>query len=178
MAPRTQLTRKQLSMYVPSDVAAELEAVRRTLDPIQSGLIPAHVTLCREDELGRLNESELRTRLSNSQRKPITLQFGRPEMFSGHGILLPCIGGDEEFCLLREHLLGSEAITTRRPHLTLAHPRNPKVSGNSLANASRLPEVISIAFPIVCLIEQAGSEPWKLLWAFDLLRGATSDARL
>lgn len=36
-------------------------------------------------------------------------------------------------------------------------------------------DVAAELFPIVCLIEQDGSEPWKLLWAFDLVRGATSN---
>jgi 2'-5' RNA ligase len=170
MAPRTQETRRQLSLYVPSHAAAELEAVRQALDPVQSRLIPVHVTLCREDEMDSLSELELRDRLSNARPGPVTLQFGRPEVFSGHGILLNCIGGEGDFRLLRELILGTQAIRARKAHITLAHPRNPKSSGNSLANASCLPEVISITFPTLCLIEQERSEPWKLLRTFDLSR--------
>jgi hypothetical protein len=43
--------RKQLSMYDPSGAAQDIEAVRKVVDPIQNSLIPAHITLCREDEL-------------------------------------------------------------------------------------------------------------------------------
>lgn len=164
----TQGTRRQLSMYVPSAMSADLEELRRTLDPIQSRLIPAHVTLCREDEVHQLSESELRVRLSNTQLRPITLHFGRPELFADHGILLNCIGAVGDFRLLREHLLGSTTIREQRPHITLAHPRNPKSHGNSLANASRLPEPLSITFPTIQLIEQHGVQPWKVLQQFEL----------
>jgi 2'-5' RNA ligase len=163
-----ETTRRQLSLYVPGNVATELEAVRRILDPIQSRLIPAHVTLCREDELGKISGSEVQDRLANPQLRPITLRFGRPEVFFGHGVLLSCIAGEEEFRGLREQLLGSRDLRDQRPHITLAHPRNPKSPGNCLSNTSRLPEVTSITFSTLCLIEQKGSEPWKLLQTFEL----------
>ncbi len=161
-------TRRQLSLYVPGDAAAEIEAVRRVVDPIQSGLIPAHVTLCREDELRQLSESELLERLANPRLKPVTLRFGRPEGFSGHGILLPCVGGEGEFRSLRERLLGSTEIGKQTPHITLAHPRNPQAEGNSLAGAAGLPEGLVITFPMVRLIEQEGRQPWRVLQSFEL----------
>jgi len=156
-------------MYVPSSSAAELEAIRRIVDPVQSSLIPAHVTLCREDKISQISRTDLRGRLSNAKLKPITLQFGRPEVFSSHGILLNCIGGEDEFQALREHILGRIDIRTPKPHITLAHPRNPKAPGNSLAVASRLPASTSITFDTICLIEQEGTEPWQVLESFHLL---------
>ena len=159
--------RKQLSMYVPGDAAKDLEDVRKTVDPIQHGLIPAHITLCREDELGDL--SKLKDRLSNIPFKPLTLRFGKPAVFSGHGLLLNGIEGEDEFRLLREYLLDSKNIQNQKPHMTLAHPRNPKSAGNSLGNASRLPEIIKITFPTISLIEQEGSEPWRVLERYELL---------
>jgi 2'-5' RNA ligase len=167
--PQTPGTRRQLSMFVPDGVAVDFEDMRRTLDPVQSLLIPAHVTLCREDELNRISESELRVRLSHVRLEPITLQFGRPETFYGHGILLNSVGSASDFRLLREHVLGSTTIKEHRPHITLAHPRNPKSPGNSLARALSLPEVISITFPSIQLIEQHGVQPWKVLQQFELL---------
>lgn len=168
-------TRRQLSLYVPTDAAVEIEAVRRVVDPIQSGLIPAHVTLCREDELGRLSEAELLERLANPRLEPVTLRFGRPEGFSGHGILLPCIGGEEELRGLREQLLGSAEIRRQEPHITLAHPRNPQAAGSSPAAAAALPESLSITFSTVRLIEQEGREPWKVLRSFELRPGLRRD---
>jgi 2'-5' RNA ligase len=160
--------RTQLSLYVPASAATGIEAVRRLLDPVQSRLIPAHVTLCREDELARVSRADLQSRLADFQRKPITLLFGRPEVFDGHGVLLPCIGGEEGFRSLREHVLGSKEIRRQAPHITLAHPRNPRSPNNIPSNTAQLPAIIEITFFTVSLIEQAGGEPWTLIQAFEM----------
>lgn len=153
--------RKQLSMFVPPGGATEIEDVRRLLDPIQHGLIPAHITLCREDELADLSVTQ--QRLNNIPLPPLTLRFGKPEIFSGHGVLLHCVEGEDAFRALREYLLDSKDIHTQRPHITLAHPRNPKAPGNTLDHAARLREGITITFPAVFMIEQVGSAPWRVL---------------
>lgn len=160
--------RAQLSMYVPRDDAFELEAIRLLVDPVQSRLIPAHVTLCRESELAEISEIELARRLAASHLKPITLRFGPAEVFDGHGILLRCIEGEGEFQALREHVLGSRKIMAQAPHITLAHPRNPKSPGNSLSNTAQLPEVHSFSFSMVCLIKQQEDEPWTVIQEFQL----------
>jgi 2'-5' RNA ligase len=158
--------RKQLSMYVPSGAAQDIEAVRKVVDPIQSSLIPAHITLCREDELCDL--SKLKDRLSKIPFKPLTLSFGKLEAFAGHGLLLNCIEGEHEFRLLREYLLDSKNIRKQKPHITLAHPRNPKAAGNLLSSTSQLPETIEIIFPTIYLIEQERSEAWHVLERYEL----------
>jgi 2'-5' RNA ligase len=155
-------------MYVPEPEASELEGVRRLLDPVQSSLTPAHVTLCREDELAEVNTDSLASRLIDAKAKHVTLRFGRPEIVHEHGILLPCIAGREAFHALREHVLGSRAIRHQAPHITLAHPRNPKSSKNSLANANRLPEAIAIRFAHIVLIEQTGATPWRVLQTYEI----------
>ena len=154
---------------MPSYSAAELESVRRIVDPVQSRLIPAHVTLCREDEISGLSPLTLRGRFSSVKLKAITLHFGGPEAFFGHGILLHCIGGQSEFQALREQILGSTEIRAPQPHITLAHPRNPQAPGSSLASASCLAAGTSITFDSICLIEQEGKEPWQLLQSFPLM---------
>jgi 2'-5' RNA ligase len=158
--------RKQLSLYVPANAAKEIEDVRKIVDPIQSNLIPAHITLCRDDELNDL--AAIKARLTHIPLKPITLRFGRPEVFSGHGLLLNCVDGEDEFRLLREYLLASKNIKNLRPHITLAHPRNPKSDGDLLGNTSRLPEMIEITFPSIYLIEQTRNEPWRVLEKYEL----------
>src|SRR3712207_4726391 len=107
-------TRRQLSMYVPPDAAGEIEAVRRVVDPVQSSLIPAHVTLCREDELGDL--ASVRARLRAAPFGPLTLRFGKPVEFSGHGLLLECVGGEGRFRALREYLLAPARVREQKPH--------------------------------------------------------------
>jgi 2'-5' RNA ligase len=163
---RLPAARKQLSMYVPESVAKIIEIVRKTVDPIQSALIPAHITLCREDELE--DNSKLHDRLSSISFKPLTLRFGRPEIFLDHGLLLNCIEVADEFCLLREYLLDSKSIRNQTPHITLAHPRNPKSYGNSLGATAALPDIITINFSTIYLIEQEASEPWRIFARYEL----------
>ena len=161
-------TRVQLSMFVPDAEANELESVRHVLDPIQRGLIPAHVTLCREDEIASLNSEELAFRIASAHEESVTLCFGRPQAFHEHGVLLPCIGGEDAFRSLREHVLASRTVRDQAPHITLAHPRNPKSIGNCLANANVLPEIISVTFTSIWFIEQTGKTPWRVLKTFEL----------
>ena len=52
-------TRTQLSLFVPPAQSAQIETLRRLLDPIQAKLIPAHITLCREDELADFTPAAL-----------------------------------------------------------------------------------------------------------------------
>ena len=161
-------TRAQLSMFVPDAEAGELESVRRLLDPIQSRLIPAHVTLCREDETASLDSEELASRITKADVGFVTLCFGRPQAFHEHGILLPCISGEDAFRSLREHVLASHTVRRQAPHITLAHPRNPKSTGNCLTNAYVLPETISVTFTSIKFIEQTGNKAWRVLKSFEL----------
>lgn len=164
----TGAARRQLSLYVPGPAARELEAVRRVVDPVQAGVIPAHVTLCREDELEGLSLPELQSRLSSGRLRCVTLRFGRPQAFFGHGILLACVEGQGEFQKLREQVLGRTDIRTLEAHMTLAHPRNPRAAGNSLAAAAELPEGLSITFDTIRRIEQQAGRPWQVLEQFPL----------
>ncbi len=155
--------RIQLSLYVAEPQAATINKLRERLDPVQSGLIPAHVTLCREDEMASISLDDLKMRLRAAPMSTLVLGFGRPQAFSSHGILLPCETGAEQFAVLRECLLGSFGISQPPPHITLAHPRNPKARGNCLARARQLPGGLSIAFNQVNAIEQHGNEAWQII---------------
>lgn len=162
-------TRQQLSLYIPNDSSNRIESVRRVADPIQHRLIPAHLTLCREDEIERLGGiAKLAGRLANMPLKPLTLSFGSPQVFDGHGLLLSCLAGEDTFHELRQYLLGSSYIRLQKPHITLSHPRNPKSSGNLPGVAAILPEIMLITFPTVYHIEQYGHEPWQVLNKFAL----------
>ncbi len=160
--------RIQLSMYASSGVSEQLEDLRLLLDPVQCRLIPAHVTLCREEELTPTVLHDVRSRLSHANMTQLTLVFGPAQAFGGHGILLPCIGGEAQFQALREHVLGHPPQQHLAPHLTLAHPRNPKAPGNNIAHTALLPREIRIHFNDVRLIEQRESAPWRVLETFTL----------
>lgn len=161
-------TRLQLSLFVPEPVATILESVRRVLDPVQASLIPAHVTLCREDELVGVDEDALRSRIAAAPLRQLVLDFGAPEPFSGHGILLPCVAGEPEFQQVRRWILASASVRRLAPHITLAHPRNPKAVGNDLQNAAALAGGTSATFEIVHRIEQVGSAPWRITGTYRL----------
>jgi hypothetical protein len=160
--------RSQLSLFVPPNIGIDLEAIRRVVDPVQHGLIPAHVTLCREDELTGLGLEECAVLFAQVQHDPVTLRFGPPERFAEHGILPPCIGGTAGFQSLREVILGAGRARPHAPHLTLAHPRNPKAPGNDLHSAVTLRDGLSVTFDEVHLIEQEGGAPWIVRGTFRL----------
>jgi 2'-5' RNA ligase len=156
-------TRRQLTLFVPRPAAAEFEATRCRLDPIQAELIRAHVTLCREDELADLTAERLWSRLAAAAPGPLLLGFGPAQRFHGHGILLPCVAGDAAFHALRLALLGPEPPRRLEPHITLAHPRNPRSTGNLDANLGLVSCGISLVFAGVSLIEQDGTAAWRVL---------------
>lgn len=152
--------RRQLTLFLPGGVAAHVESVRRITDPVQSRLIHAHVTLCRDAEVEHLGVAVIGARLQAARPGPVTLRFGPPERFEGHGMLLACTAGQADFRRLREVLLGAGVERLERPHITLAHPRNPKAPGNVLTNASVLEHGIAITFRMVSLVEQQEGGVW------------------
>lgn len=152
--------RRQLSLFVSADDATAIEAVRRVVDPVQQALIPAHVTLARDDEVGGADWRAI-------DAAPLMLTFGAAEAFGGHGLWLPCIDGESAFRGLRDQLLGTGA-RTQAPHVTLAHPRNPRAPGNAVATARQLPSPLTLTFAAVHLIEQAADAPWRIVRTWTL----------
>lgn len=166
------MIRRQLSLYLPQEIGQKLDAVRSLLDPIQTRLIPPHVTLCREDELTDL--PSVMGRIGEAPLDRLDLHFGTAESFGGHGWLLPCIGGEDQFRRLRAHLLASSQVREQRPHITLAHPRNPRAPGNIASNLYALPEVLEVSCRTVNLIEQVDGGVWRVLESHELRRGVAA----
>lgn len=161
--------RFQLSLFVPPPIGADLDAIRRIVDPVQRRLIPAHVTLCREDEIAGLALPDVHARIGRGQHGPITLHFGPPERFGGHGILLPCVDGRVAFDALRAMVLAPRPVRPHAPHLTLAHPRNAKAPGNDLRCDESLRDGVRVTFAEVHLIEQVDDAPWVVRGTVSLL---------
>lgn len=158
------MKRRQLSLFPSGPDAERLERIRRIVDPVQSALIPAHVTLGREDEIQGGNAELFAMRIASAA--PICLVFAAVERFSGHGIWLRCIDGQDSFTALRRHVLGTPEARDSIAHLTLAHPRNPRAAGNSI-EAVDLALPISLVFDRVMLVEQpAAGEQWAVLAEF------------
>lgn len=150
--------RLQLTLFAPDEAAAILEPIRRRLDPVQHGLIAAHVTLCREDELAESPLAVLRGRAAVPAA--LTLTFGAPVRFGGHGMLLPCVDGEAAFHQLRIDVLGSDTVRVHSAHITLAHPRNPRAPGNTTASEMAIATPLRMTFTTISLIEQVDDGPW------------------
>ncbi len=142
---------------------------------MQASLIAAHVTLCREDEITSRDIDAFLQRARDWPYGPLHLTFGPPESFLGHGVMLPSEHGVEQFQLLRQWLLQRPDARVHRPHLTLAHPRNPRASDNTVDALAQAPRRLDVRFSSVTIIQQTGSEPWRVVREASL-GGDTDDA--
>lgn len=162
------VSRDQLSLFIGEPEAELLNARRAVLDPVQAGLIPAHVTVCREDELHDLlplGIDALAARLLGSA--PLVLQFGPPERFGGHGLLLPCTAGQPQLDALRRRLLGEGDLRAQPAHITLAHPRNPRAPGN-VDPITLTPAAAALVLSDLRWIRQIDGGPWQTIARFSL----------
>lgn len=157
------MSRDQLTLFVEPPERGPLDELRARLDPVQHDLIAAHVTLCREDELAGLSDELIAQRLMNWRGGELRLTFGRAEVFQGHGILLPCVNGANQFHELRQQILDRRDVRHAEPHLTLAHPRNPRAAGNDLAVGDLSPAGLLLTFTRVTRIRQHGQQRWQRL---------------
>jgi 2'-5' RNA ligase len=161
--------RLQLTLFVPQQQAASIEAIRQAVNPLQYALIKSHVTLCREDELEPLD-----TILRNLQRlkqPPITIGFGLAIRFAeGKGVLLPAIEGLQSFQELRKAVLKNISNKPRvhEAHLTLLHPRNATCTDAIFAEVQRTSLPMQIQFDVISLIEQVDGGAWTVLEQFSL----------
>ena len=115
------ITRRQASLYL--DDASIVEGLRNRFNPAQAALIPAHITLCREDEVS--DWPALEDRIRALVPIALTLEFGLP-VRDGNLVYIPVVGSTESFDRLRHDLLAADGKSPRKqwPHITLIHPRN------------------------------------------------------
>jgi len=157
------MIRLQLSLYVAEPEARAVESLRARLDPLQQALIPAHLTLGRDSDIDMRPGADWLERVADLRESALRLRFGAAEAFHEHGILLRCVGGADRFDALRARLLGPAALPLA-PHITLAHPRNPKAPGNSLDWAlAQLPSPFELRFDTLNLVEQRDGGRWQVL---------------
>ncbi len=161
--------RRQLSLFLHGEAAEAIETLRRRLDPLQAALIPAHVTLCRDEETAGLTPDLLHERLQHATA--LQLGFGAPQRFDGHGWLLPCIDGAEDFAALRRLVLGAMTVAPQQAHITSAHPRSPRAA----ANQGEIPgPALRLRFEQLSLIEQVQpNQPWQCVSEVNLATAST-----
>ncbi|HJO38069.1 MAG: 2'-5' RNA ligase family protein [Vicinamibacterales bacterium] len=156
--------RRQVSLYLPEPARATIDAVRQRVDPIQYGLIPAHITLCRDDDV--TDWAVVERRLAELGRVAVTLEFGPTRAFDGGGLLLPVITATMEFDDLRARLLAGAGQLPRplAPHITLRHPRNvARLTTPIDHDDAGFSYPAPIHFTQASLIEQADGDPWRVI---------------
>lgn len=162
--------RYQLTLFV-TESADTIELVRRNYNPLQADLIPAHVTLCRENELANLKDIE--RNLSLLYLPPVTVEFGTPKRFADDkGLLLPGTGPNTEYHELRKKLLKTtaEEYHPNEPHITLIHPRNGTCTDAIYQEVMKMQFPASITFDECCLVKQEGNNVWEIIRRFPLVK--------
>lgn len=157
--------RLQLTLFLNTTEASQIETIRERFNPTQFHLIPAHVTLCRETELTDL-ETVLH-RLNTLAFQPFRLDFDTPiRVENGKGVLLPCLN-EAKFHELRNLLLPN---TTEMPsaHITLMHPRNATCTDAIFAEIRHYPLPTQFHFATICLIQQENGGKWEILQSVEL----------
>lgn len=156
--------RKQLTLFVPEEVAMAIENVRQQYNPAQYQLIKSHVTLCREDELFDL--ATVKKNLLQLMSINCTIAFGKPLRFDdGKGLMLPALDDASDFQTLRALVLKDciELPRMSMPHITLIHPRNGSCTDEIFEIAQKLDFPSSIRFDNIHLIEQCNGGKWQSL---------------
>ncbi len=162
--------RLQLTLFVDEKHSVAIESIRQKFNPQQYGLIKAHVTLCREDEIEPI-EAVLYN-LTQQALPKISISFGKAIRFSDdNGVLLPANDNLHSFRTLRSQVLHGiiEAPRNHEPHITLMHPRNSTCTEVIYQQIVKITLPSLITFEKISLIEQIGQEPWKIIQEFDLI---------
>jgi hypothetical protein len=149
--------RRQLTLFLPLAQRAITDSIRQRLDPLQHGIIPAHVTLCRDDELTAWQE--LNQHLANLGHFSVVMKFGEPEVLSDGCVLLRPTRGAEQFQNLRQSILGPSA-KHHGAHITLLHPRNAAGVTYNLEEIAQSLGSLVVTFRTISLVEQHGIGPW------------------
>lgn len=151
------MSRRQASLYLSDQF--RIESLRLRYNPIQARLIPAHITLCREDEI--TDWDAFRARLEFLCPFEITLEFGAP-VRDDDFVFLPVTGGLNDFFDFRRTLLMKEP-RKQIPHITLIHPRNGSCTDQIFADISASLTPFQCVFREVMLVEQENDGVWNVV---------------
>lgn len=165
-----QQTRKQLTLFITLQNET-IEQIRAQFNPIQHGLIEAHVTLCREDEIEQL-EQVLANIKNIKLNSPLQIEFDAAERFeNGKGLYIPAKGNNERFHQLRRLVLKDLNNSPRMhlPHITLMHPRNSTCTSEIFDQIKTYPLPTALNFDKISLIGQINGGKWEIISEFDFL---------
>ncbi len=160
--------RKQICLFLPSQERETVDFVRSRIDPIQFKLIPAHITLCYDDEVD--NWDILVNRLENTTQKKFSISFAKPKLFVEGGYYLPYVGEANQYFELREYLLGNseKRRINVKPHITILHPKN--IKDNSHKNVIEIfnKTLEEVEFDTVSFIGKETNKPWEVINEYKL----------
>lgn len=152
------MKRRQASLFLPDRF--RIEALRLRYNPVQARLIPAHVTLCREDEV--TDWDAVHARLESLLPFEITLSFGTPVREQDF-VYLPVRDGLADYHDFRCTILQKDA-RKQIPHVTLVHPRNGTCTDPIFADISaNISSPFQLTFREVTLIEQDDGRVWHVI---------------
>ena len=137
-----------------------VDAVRQRFDPRQHSIIPAHMTLCRDEETDALVRAGLPLHVPDAV--DVQLALGAPQRRSDGCVLLPVLGSTKPFDALRRQLLGTQCGTLV-PHITLMHPRNVASTEDDLARIRALRLPVALRLTELLLIEQRDGGAWHIM---------------
>ena len=155
--------RRQVSLFVPHGARAVLDDVRARADPVQHGLIPAHVTLVRDEDVA--DWGVVRGRLAGLADLDLRLVVTGLELEHWGGAYLRLDDPDGAFAACRANLLGDQPGRDRiqTPHVTLMHPRNRATFGMDPAELRGVVFPEELRFGRATFIEQFGGGPWRIV---------------
>jgi len=162
-------SRKQLTLFI-NKPNGNIEKIRAECNSEQHSLISAHVTLCREGEIEKIDKVIDRIKSINL-KKPIRIEFKKVERFAeGKGVLIPATDKNDEFRELRKSVLGQTKLTKEQyPHITLMHPR-PSVCTNEIFNKIEKQDLpTELLFEKISLIEQINGGKWNVVKEFNIV---------
>ena len=154
--------RRQATLFLRN--VPTIEASRQTFNPKQAGLISAHVTLCREDEVRDWDRVAARLK---SRPPVVTLEFGLPNR-DRDLVFIPGNDKSGSFRFLREYLLETKQVRDHKPHITLIHPRNGECSDTAWETLRTKIKPFEYTFNEVSFILQKDGGAWQILQTFSL----------
>lgn len=134
--------------------------MRRKYDRNQFDIIPAHVTLCDDDEVEPWDL--VADALRSLKRIDIALSLGAVTRLTDGCVLIPVVGSTSSYDQARQQILG-ERYKPRAPHITLLHPRHS--AGKEHLFAAIKKEVLPafVRLNEISLIEQIDSRAWNVV---------------
>ncbi|MEO0527173.1 MAG: 2'-5' RNA ligase family protein [Bacteroidota bacterium] len=163
-------SRKQLTLFI-HEPSGNIEKIRAEYNPIQYHLIPAHVTLCREDEI-EPTEKTIERITSIALERPVRIKFKKVQRFAdGKGAYILSLGNNTEFKELRKMVLGQGELKKEQlPHITLMHPRNSTCTHEIFEQIGNHDLPTELEFGKISLIEQKNGGKWEVLQEFEIVK--------